>query len=174
MGLLLLWENLCNIYKYGFVFDLIGDQPGLTLSWRLSLSYRTHSIDLHSKSLSRFLHDRDIRHERVNSYPSIGKLPPSKWVKTRLRIIIARKVFKYEVISGPYFPVFGLVFSLFSVFSPNTGKCGPFVYGLFSRIVCRRYVLHFTHSIEKFGKIMNHVTIEVSETNWEALTRVRP
>ena len=31
----------------------------------------------------------------------------------------AWKVFKYGVISGPYFPVFGLKFS------PNTGKYGP-------------------------------------------------
>ena len=31
----------------------------------------------------------------------------------------AWKVFKYGVISGPYFPVYGLKFS------PNTGKYGP-------------------------------------------------
>ena len=80
MGLLLLRENLCNIHKYGFVFDLIGDQPWLTLSWRLSLSYRTQSIDLHSNHWA-FLYDRNIRHERVNSYPSICKLSPSKWVR---------------------------------------------------------------------------------------------
>ena len=54
MGLLLLGENLCNIHKYGFVFDLIGDQPWLTLSWRLSLSYRTQSIDLHSNHWAGF------------------------------------------------------------------------------------------------------------------------
>ena len=34
---------------------------------------------------------------------------------------------KYGVISGPYFPVFGLNTerSYLSVFSPNTGKYGP-------------------------------------------------
>ena len=40
----------------------------------------------------------------------------------------AGKVSKYEVISSPYFPVFGLnteIFSVVSVFGPNTGKYGP-------------------------------------------------
>ena len=32
---------------------------------------------------------------------------------------------KYGVISGPYFPGFGLTTSYLSVFSPNTGKYGP-------------------------------------------------
>ena len=31
----------------------------------------------------------------------------------------AWKLSKYGVISGPYFPVFGLIFN------PNAGKCGP-------------------------------------------------
>ena len=34
----------------------------------------------------------------------------------------------YGVISGPYFPVFGLnteIYGVISVFSPNTGKYGP-------------------------------------------------
>ena len=35
----------------------------------------------------------------------------------------ARKMSKYGVISGPYFPVFGLNTET-SVFSPNTGKYG--------------------------------------------------
>ena len=37
-----------------------------TLSWRKSLSYRNHSIDLLCKSMDWFLYDSDHRHERVN------------------------------------------------------------------------------------------------------------
>ena len=32
---------------------------------------------------------------------------------------------KYEVISGPYFPVFRLNTEIYRAFSPNTGKRGP-------------------------------------------------
>ena len=38
----------------------------LTLSWRGSWSYRSHSINLHCKSMDWFLYDRDLRYERVN------------------------------------------------------------------------------------------------------------
>ena len=37
----------------------------LILSWRRSLSYRSQSTDLLIKSIGWFLHDRDLRHERV-------------------------------------------------------------------------------------------------------------
>ena len=37
----------------------------LTLSWRRSLSYRSQSIDLQSKSMDWFLYYSDLRHERV-------------------------------------------------------------------------------------------------------------
>ena len=37
----------------------------LTLSWWRPLSYRNQSIDLQSKSMDWFLHDNDLRHERV-------------------------------------------------------------------------------------------------------------
>ena len=41
----------------------------------------------------------------------------------------AWKVSKYGIISGPYFPVFGLNTEIYeantSVFSPNAGKYGP-------------------------------------------------
>ena len=39
----------------------------LTLSWRRSLSYRNHSIDLQSKSMDWILYDGDLRHERVKN-----------------------------------------------------------------------------------------------------------
>ena len=48
----------------------------------------------------------------------------------------ARKMSKYGVFSGPYFPAFGLQY--LSVFTPNAGKYGPeknSVFGHFSRIV---------------------------------------
>ena len=38
----------------------------LTLSWRRPFSYRNQSIDLHSKSMDRFLYDNGLRHERAN------------------------------------------------------------------------------------------------------------
>ena len=54
-----------------------------------------------------FLYDRDLLHERVTAW----------------------KVSKYGVISGPYFPTFGLntdqKLLRLSVFSPNVGKYGP-------------------------------------------------
>ena len=37
----------------------------LILSWPKSLSYRTKSVDLQSKSMDWFLYDSDLRHERV-------------------------------------------------------------------------------------------------------------
>ena len=40
----------------------------LTLSWRRPLSYRNKSTDLLFKSRDWFLHDRDLRHERVKSW----------------------------------------------------------------------------------------------------------
>ena len=52
-----------------FDFSLMNKQNGrtgdvfLTLSWRRSLSYKNKFIDLQSK----FLYDRDIRHERVKN-----------------------------------------------------------------------------------------------------------
>ena len=41
---------------------------GITFSWRRSLSYRNQSIDLQSKSMDWFLYDKDLRHERLNSF----------------------------------------------------------------------------------------------------------
>ena len=40
-------------------------------------------------------------------------------------IITAWKVPKYGVVSGLYFPIFGLNRERYGVFSPNTGKYGP-------------------------------------------------
>ena len=42
-----------------------------------------------------------------------------------LEVLIAWKVSKYEVISGPYFPVFGLNTQIYSVFNSTTEKYGP-------------------------------------------------
>ena len=43
----------------------VGGYQVLTLSWRKSLLYRNQSIDLQCKSMDWFLHDRDLRRERV-------------------------------------------------------------------------------------------------------------
>ena len=40
-------------------------KQGLTPSWRKSLSYRSWSIDLQSKSMYWFLYDMDLPHERA-------------------------------------------------------------------------------------------------------------
>ena len=43
------------------------EENTFSLSWRMSLSYRNQSIDLHSKSMDWFLYDRDHRYERLNN-----------------------------------------------------------------------------------------------------------
>ena len=40
----------------------------LNVSWRRSLSYRKQSIDFQSKSMDWFLHDRNLRHEKVKYF----------------------------------------------------------------------------------------------------------
>ena len=40
----------------------------LSLPWRRSLSYRNQSIDLLCKPMDWFQYDRDLRHERINSF----------------------------------------------------------------------------------------------------------
>ena len=44
---------------------LLCPEMNLTLSGRRPLSYRNQSINLQSKSMKWFLHDDDLRHERV-------------------------------------------------------------------------------------------------------------
>ena len=48
-------------------------------------------------------------------------------VHDNLESVTARKLSKYAVISGPYFPAFGLNTERYylSVFGPNAGKYGP-------------------------------------------------
>ena len=46
-------------------------ESSLTLSWRRSLSYRNQSIDLHSKSMDRYLNNRHLGHERVSDLANI-------------------------------------------------------------------------------------------------------
>ena len=52
---------------FGSVFGYFAtsSMKGSTLLWRGSLSYRNQSIDLKTKSVDWFLHDRDLRRERV-------------------------------------------------------------------------------------------------------------
>ena len=45
--------------------------PGFTLSWRRTLSYRNQSTDFHNKSMDWFLYDGDLHHERVKGYHNI-------------------------------------------------------------------------------------------------------
>ena len=55
---------------------------------------------------------------------------------------------KYGVISGPYFPAFGLntgIYPINSVFSPNTGKYGPEItpyFGTFHAVTVTCYAIH--------------------------------
>ena len=59
--------------------------------------------------------------------PSHMRLPSSPSEKRETQISTAWKVSKYGVISGPYFPVFGLNTGkiIQEKFSLNTGKYGP-------------------------------------------------
>ena len=59
----------------------------LTLSWRMSLSYRNQSIDLESKPMDWFLYHRDLHHERVKLFTLwifISKKFFCKWIDKRL------------------------------------------------------------------------------------------
>ena len=56
-------DNTSNKWPQGTV--CIAEDIILTLSWRTSLSYRNHSIDLEGKSMDWFLCDRDLRHEKI-------------------------------------------------------------------------------------------------------------
>ena len=47
------------------LFHIIWLHWWLTLSWRRSLPYRNQSIDLFYESVDWFLHDRDLRHEKI-------------------------------------------------------------------------------------------------------------
>ena len=57
---------------------------GLTLSWPKSVSYRNQSTDLQSKSMDRFLYDRDLHLERVkySTFFYLEKLQNSVKLKT--------------------------------------------------------------------------------------------
>ena len=57
-------SNCVRIVWYSFLRKM---PDNLTLLWRRSLSYRNQFIDLHRKSMDRFLYDRELPHERVNS-----------------------------------------------------------------------------------------------------------
>ena len=75
-GYFFMFFKLCKWYQIAqrtiyFTHQSITDYPSknqiLSLSWRRSLSYRNHSMDLHSKSINWFLYDRVLRHERVKT-----------------------------------------------------------------------------------------------------------
>ena len=61
--------KLCSFTIVIFpIFPNFSRSQVLTHSWQRSLSYRNQSIDFQSKSMDWFLYDRDLRHERVNSF----------------------------------------------------------------------------------------------------------
>ena len=55
-------SNIYRIIISSFSFCMTAP---LTLSWRGPLSYRNHSIDLFYKTMTWFLYDNGLRHERV-------------------------------------------------------------------------------------------------------------
>ena len=61
---------LLNESSYRLLRLLIS--ASLTLSWWRLLSYRNQSIDLQSKSMAWFLHDKGLRHERLNYQESLS------------------------------------------------------------------------------------------------------
>ena len=58
------------------------------LQWRF-LSYRNQSIDSQSKSMHWFLYDRDLLHERVNSFLSLSFFA-EKLAKTGKKITVKK------------------------------------------------------------------------------------
>ena len=79
--------------KYGLVFTLhvltgnkfgkgvLCQSTGLTLSWRMSLSYRNQFINLQTKSMDWFQYNRHLRHERVKltGFENRGQKKPVFW-----------------------------------------------------------------------------------------------
>ena len=55
---------IIQVFPYNF-FESFLSPTILTLSWKRSLLYRSHSIDLLSKLTDWFLYDRGYHHERV-------------------------------------------------------------------------------------------------------------
>ena len=76
-------ENTCPGIFQGFclfVKEAHFQYISLFLSWRKFLSYRNQFIDLQSKSMSWFLYDRDLRHERVNRFPVLQPETALRWI----------------------------------------------------------------------------------------------
>ena len=72
----LLWFLLISIFYSWYI-----SMYRVTLSWRRPLLYRNQSIDLPSKSLDWFLHDNNLRHERVK-YENISMTKTSQLTST--------------------------------------------------------------------------------------------
>ena len=70
MSIWLICLLLIILYEGEFAINFL--LTHLALSWRRSLSYRNHSIDLQSKSMEWFLYDSDLPHERVTVLISSG------------------------------------------------------------------------------------------------------
>ena len=64
---------IIQTFPYNF-FESFLSPIILTLSWRRSLLYRNHSIDLLSKLTDWFLYDRGYHHERVKHSSSIIRM----------------------------------------------------------------------------------------------------
>ena len=58
----------CNFTKKLETYHVSIRNKTLTLSWRRSLSYKNHSIDLLCKSVDWFLYDNGLRQERVKHF----------------------------------------------------------------------------------------------------------
>ena len=69
----------------------------LTLWIRRSLSYRTQSIDLQSKSMDWFLYERNLRHDRVKVLSS-----PSPWTFLIFKIEITESYLNLTLLTKLY------------------------------------------------------------------------
>ena len=73
---------------------------------------------------------------------------------------------KYGVISGMYFPVFGLnseIYSEIFIFSPNTGKCGPEITPYLDTFhaVLRKAIItrsRLMNNLDRKNYIITHIT----------------
>ena len=85
-----MWDYSSNNCAESLIHTVLNS---LTLSWRRSLSYRNHSIDLQSNSKDWFLYHGDLLHERVKPSCSknFGKVPGKRLEGGRSNFVVKQQ-----------------------------------------------------------------------------------
>ena len=84
-------EFFANVLTGHYIITILKIYCILTRSWQGSVSDKNQSIDLQSKSVSRFLCDMDLLHERVN-----GSWKIAHWILPCILGNLSRIVVKNE------------------------------------------------------------------------------